>query len=255
MLMRSDSFRWVRKVFALLPPRRRRSRICSTLFCNRACRRLLLTMRRQEGYFKENPRSEQAGKRDVVRAFPARVNRHEAALKSSCAVFGGHHDFASPDRLDGRGQCSLQPAGRAGIFRPHAGKSRMGELASRPVRHAPAPWMGVGTDLGPSLFHQPGDAAGAGAFLSGCGARHIAHSKAGFRRQGDDMGAAGHGFCRGTRQTHPASRRGHRHCAVLWVCGSSSLARASFHAVRAPADFRLLPHGQPFPDNRCGTFP
>lgn len=24
----------------------------------------------------------------------------------------------------------------------------MGELASRPVRHAPAPWMGVGTDLG-----------------------------------------------------------------------------------------------------------
>ena len=53
MLMRSDSFRWVRKVFALLPPRRRRSRICSTLFCNRACRRLLLTMRRRRAISKK----------------------------------------------------------------------------------------------------------------------------------------------------------------------------------------------------------
>lgn len=71
MLMRSDSFRWVRKVFALLPPRRPPVKDMFNTLLQQSVPPPSLDHAAQEGYFKENPRSEQAGKRDVVRAFPA----------------------------------------------------------------------------------------------------------------------------------------------------------------------------------------
>lgn len=118
-----------------------------------------------------------------------------------------------------------------------------------------APELGFGADLGASLFHQQSVAAESCAVLSGggTGTERIARLVSGDKVT--IWGPLGTGFAvEAGRPTLLLGRR-NRHCSLLRVCRSASFARTAFHVVRTQADFRLLSHGQPFPDDRRGAFP
>ena len=112
----------------------------------------------------------------------------------------------------GAGSGALRPD-RPGkpLLRPAPDPSRMGAVASRPVRHGPAHLVRPGNSLGSSLGHLPHDRPSHDLFFPGSGARHPAHGRAQGRRYGAGLGALGQQLCRGAGHAHPAAGRGHGH--------------------------------------------